>query len=203
LNPANFARPLSAKKKFCKENEWSQKTTRHPNMINPQETPKIIPPHGGYRELQSYQMSEIVYDETVVFCDRFISPRSRAHDQIVQAAARMAIGFHGGQAGNGIWSSRFPEQGRHGLLEFSALFVRILSQKTRKSCDFVALFVAFFCLWLCRVRLNGCNFSAACGEVRVLLVNALQKKLCGFVALCETFLAVAMPPETIDSVEEP
>lgn len=49
-------------------------------------SPKIIPPHGGYRDLQSYQMSEIVYDGTVAFCDRFISPRSRTHDQMVQAA---------------------------------------------------------------------------------------------------------------------
>jgi len=49
-------------------------------------TPGIIPPHGGYRDLQSYQMSEIVYDGTAVFCGRFISPRSRTHDQMVQAA---------------------------------------------------------------------------------------------------------------------
>jgi restriction system protein len=55
-------------------------------MPDPQEKPKIIPPHGGYRDLQSYQMSEIVYDGTVVFCDRFISKRSRTHDQMVQAA---------------------------------------------------------------------------------------------------------------------
>ena len=60
-------------------------------MDNPQnkrsaEAPQLIPPHGGYRELQSYQMSEIVYDATVVFCDRFISRRSRTHDQMVQAA---------------------------------------------------------------------------------------------------------------------
>ena len=55
-------------------------------MTFKQQTPKIIPPHGGYRELQSYQMSELVYDGTVVFCDRFISKRSRTHDQMVQAA---------------------------------------------------------------------------------------------------------------------
>ena len=60
-------------------------------MDNPQnkrsaEAPQLIPPHGGYRELQSYQMSEIVYDATVAFCDRFISRRSRTHDQMVQAA---------------------------------------------------------------------------------------------------------------------
>ena len=46
----------------------------------------LIPPHGGYRELQSFQMSEIVYDATIVFCDRFIDRRSRTHDQMVQAA---------------------------------------------------------------------------------------------------------------------
>ena len=60
-------------------------------MDNPQNkrsvnSHQLIPPHGGYRELQSYQMSEIVYDATVVFCDRFISKRSRTHDQMVQAA---------------------------------------------------------------------------------------------------------------------
>lgn len=48
--------------------------------------PKLIPSHGGYRDLKSYQMSEIVYDATIVFCDRFIDKRSRTHDQMVQAA---------------------------------------------------------------------------------------------------------------------
>ncbi len=55
-------------------------------MTDQQKSPQLIPPHGGYRELQSYQMAEIVYDATVVFCDRFISRRSRTHDQMVQAA---------------------------------------------------------------------------------------------------------------------
>lgn len=50
------------------------------------ESPKLIPAHGGYRDLKSYQMSEIVYDATVAFCDRFISKFSRTHDQMVQAA---------------------------------------------------------------------------------------------------------------------
>jgi four helix bundle suffix protein len=47
---------------------------------------RLIPPHGGYRELQSYRMAEIVFDATVAFCDRFIDRRSRTHDQMVQAA---------------------------------------------------------------------------------------------------------------------
>jgi four helix bundle suffix protein len=49
-------------------------------------SPKLIPAHGGYRDLKSYQMSEIVYDATVAFCNRFISKFSRTHDQMVQAA---------------------------------------------------------------------------------------------------------------------
>lgn len=55
-------------------------------MTNPKESPHLIPPHGGYRDLQSYQMSEIVFDATVVFCGRFIDRRSRTNDQMVQAA---------------------------------------------------------------------------------------------------------------------
>src|SRR5659263_39948 len=46
----------------------------------------LIPPHGGYRDLKSYQMAEVVFDGTVAFCDRFIDKRSRTHDQMVQAA---------------------------------------------------------------------------------------------------------------------
>jgi len=47
---------------------------------------QLIPPHGGYQKLKSFQMAEIVYDVTVAFCDRFIEKRSRTHDQMVQAA---------------------------------------------------------------------------------------------------------------------
>ena len=49
-------------------------------------SPQLIPLHGGYPDLKSYQMAEIVHDTTVVFCDRFIDRRSRTHDQMVQAA---------------------------------------------------------------------------------------------------------------------
>ncbi len=46
----------------------------------------LIPQHGGYRNLKCFQVSEIVYDGTQIFCDRFISIRSRTHDQMAQAA---------------------------------------------------------------------------------------------------------------------
>ena len=49
-------------------------------------TQGFIPPHGGYKELISYQKAEIVYDATVRFCDRFIDPRSRTYDQMIQSA---------------------------------------------------------------------------------------------------------------------
>src|SRR5262245_57435711 len=47
---------------------------------------QIIPPHGGYQQLKSFQHAELVYDATVKFCERFIDKRSRTHDQMVQAA---------------------------------------------------------------------------------------------------------------------
>ena len=47
---------------------------------------RLIPPHGGYRQLKSFQHAELVYDSTVKFCVRFIDRRSRTHDQMVQAA---------------------------------------------------------------------------------------------------------------------
>src|SRR5260221_13398763 len=50
------------------------------------EPEKLIPLHGGYRKLKSFQVAQLVYDVTVRFCDRYISPRSRTHDQMVQAA---------------------------------------------------------------------------------------------------------------------
>ena len=43
-------------------------------------------PHGGYEHLRAYKVAEVVYDATVVFCDRFVEKRSRTHDQMVQAA---------------------------------------------------------------------------------------------------------------------
>ncbi len=45
----------------------------------------IIPKHGGYRKLRSFQCAQLVYDATVIFCNRFIDRRSRTHDQMVQA----------------------------------------------------------------------------------------------------------------------
>lgn len=47
---------------------------------------RAIRPHGGYRKLRSFQTAQMVYDETVIFCNRFIERTSRTRDQMVQAA---------------------------------------------------------------------------------------------------------------------
>ena len=57
----------------------------YPVGIMPDREP-LIPPHGGYRKLKSFQVAQLAYDLTVRFCDRYVSPRSRTRDQMVQAA---------------------------------------------------------------------------------------------------------------------
>ena len=39
----------------------------------------------GYKSLPFYVQSEIIYDFTVEFCDRYVDKRSRTHDQMVQS----------------------------------------------------------------------------------------------------------------------
>jgi hypothetical protein len=46
----------------------------------------LMPKHGGYRKLRSFQVAQLVFDITVRFCDRYIDKRSRTFDQMVQAA---------------------------------------------------------------------------------------------------------------------
>ncbi len=46
----------------------------------------LIPKHGGYRKLKSFQMAQLCYDITVRFCDRYVDRFSRTKDQMVQAA---------------------------------------------------------------------------------------------------------------------
>ena len=46
----------------------------------------LIPKHGGYRRLKSFQVAQLVYDVTVRFCERYVDRFSRTRDQMVQAA---------------------------------------------------------------------------------------------------------------------
>ena len=47
---------------------------------------KKLRPSGGYRKTASFQTATIIYDATVWFCEKFVDPRSRTADQMVQAA---------------------------------------------------------------------------------------------------------------------
>ena len=40
----------------------------------------------GYKTLPFYMQSEIIFDFTAVFCEKYIDKKSRTHDQMVQAA---------------------------------------------------------------------------------------------------------------------
>ena len=61
----------------------------------------LIPKHGGYRKLKSFQIAQLVYDVTVRFCDRYIDKRSRTHDQMVQAARSGAQNIAEGSQASG------------------------------------------------------------------------------------------------------
>jgi len=53
--------------------------------MSPEKEP-LIPKHGGYRNLKSFQVAQLLYDVTVRFWGRYIEKRSRTRDQMVQAA---------------------------------------------------------------------------------------------------------------------
>lgn len=46
----------------------------------------VIPPRGDYKNLLSYQKSEVIYQITYRFCERFLKKGDRTIDQMVQAA---------------------------------------------------------------------------------------------------------------------
>ncbi len=52
----------------------------------PQRQGGKLRPSGGYRELRSFQAATLIYDATYWFCEKFVAPRSRMVDQMVQAA---------------------------------------------------------------------------------------------------------------------
>ena len=62
----------------------------------------IVLPSGGYRKLNSYKKSEVIYQGTVVFCRRFLPPRGdRTVDQMVQAARSCKQNIAEGSAASG------------------------------------------------------------------------------------------------------
>ena len=47
---------------------------------------RVIPPHGGYKQLLSYQKTVLIYELTVLYCNRFLQRGDRTIDQMIQAA---------------------------------------------------------------------------------------------------------------------
>lgn len=62
---------------------------------------KLIPKHGGYANLKSFQMARLIFDITLRFCNKFIDTRSRTHDQMVQAARSGVQNIAEGSQGSG------------------------------------------------------------------------------------------------------
>jgi four helix bundle suffix protein len=50
------------------------------------DTEALLPVHGGYRKLKSFQVAQLVYDVTARFTEHYIDRFSRTRDQMVQAA---------------------------------------------------------------------------------------------------------------------
>ncbi len=51
-----------------------------------QDREALIPKHGGYRNLKTFQLARLIYDVTVRFCELYVDRFSRTRDQMVQAA---------------------------------------------------------------------------------------------------------------------
>ena len=63
---------------------WTQWTGAEGDVMAGREP--LIPKHGGYRNLKSFQVAQLAYDLTVRFCERYVDRFSRTRDQMVQAA---------------------------------------------------------------------------------------------------------------------
>ena len=74
---------------ICATTLLSDAIVRVPEADGPQgplhERASRLRPSGGYRQLCSFQVTTIIYDATVAFCERFIDRRFTG-DQTVQAA---------------------------------------------------------------------------------------------------------------------
>ncbi len=66
------------------------------------EIPKIVLPHGGYRNLIVYKKSDVIYEGTVTFCRRFFPVHGdRTVDQMTQAARSCKQNIAEGSAASG------------------------------------------------------------------------------------------------------
>ena len=45
----------------------------------------LLPKHGGYKNLLTYQLAELIFDITVLFCEKYVPVSDRTNDQMVQS----------------------------------------------------------------------------------------------------------------------
>ena len=66
----------------------NQNNQNNQSPQNPQSSQKLtfLPQYGHYRNLRVYQVTEMIYDITFHFCQRFLQKGDRTIDQMVQAA---------------------------------------------------------------------------------------------------------------------
>ena len=57
-----------------------------PENSNPKKPNTFLPKHGFYRQLKVYQVTEIIYDITFYFTQKYLRYGDRTNDQMVQAA---------------------------------------------------------------------------------------------------------------------
>jgi four helix bundle suffix protein len=95
----------------------------------------LIPPHGGYRKLKSFQMAELCFDVTVRFCERYVDRRSRTHDQMVQAARSGTQNIVEGSAASGTSKRtelKLTDTARFSLEELRRDYLDYLRQRNLK-----------------------------------------------------------------------
>ena len=95
----------------------------------------LIPPHGGYRKLKSFQMAELCFDVTVRFCKRYVDRRSRTYDQMVQAARSGTQNIVEGSAASGTSKKtelKLTDTARFSLEELGRDYRDFLRQRSRK-----------------------------------------------------------------------
>lgn len=101
----------------------------------------LIAPHGGYRQLKSFQSAEIVFDLTVEFCNAFLADHKtnksyksyRTYDQMVQAARSGSRNIAEGSQTSGTSKQseiRLLDVARASLEELLADYIAFLRQNS-------------------------------------------------------------------------
>lgn len=101
---------------------------------------KLIPKHGGYRNLKTFQLSQLIYDITIRFCNKFVGIKSRTHDQMVQAARSGVQNIAEGSQASGTSKKtelKLTNVARASLEELRLDFLDFLRQHKLKVWDLV------------------------------------------------------------------